>query len=128
MKLSTERRQDLGYAGKAPILLPAGRQANTQSQTTSKFILPQNTRLLRFARNDNINKVKLLVSLRGVPQSGAARRQVKAQTIFKFQISNDNGFISDFVYWVIGDYLEFGVRILGFGSRWAGLGLPHELS
>jgi hypothetical protein len=37
-----------------------------------------------------------------------------------------NGFVSDFGHLVIGDYLEFGIWILGFqcvfGSGYAGLG------
>jgi hypothetical protein len=43
-------------------------------------------------------------------------------------ISNDrNGFVSEFGHLVIGNYLEFGIWILGFrcllGSSYAGIGI-----
>jgi hypothetical protein len=56
----------------------------------------------------------------------------KSQTISKFQFPTANGFVSKFGHLVIGDYLEFGVWILGYqcllGSRYAGLCLLHKLS
>jgi len=38
----------------------------------------------------------------------------KSQTISKFQFRMTNAFVSDFGHLVIGDYLEFGIWILGF--------------
>ena len=50
----------------------------------------------------------------------------KSQTISKFQFRMTNGFVSDFGHLVIGNYLEFGIWILGFqcllGSGCAGVG------
>jgi len=38
----------------------------------------------------------------------------KSQTISKFQFRITSGFVWDFGHLVIGDYLEFGIWILGF--------------
>jgi hypothetical protein len=50
----------------------------------------------------------------------------------EISISNDrNGFVSEFGHLVIGNYLEFGIWILGFqclfSSGYAGLGVGREI-
>jgi hypothetical protein len=58
----------------------------------------------------------------------ATRRQAKSQTISKFQFGMTNGFVSDFGHLMIGNYLEFGIWILGFqclfGAGYSGLHKP----
>jgi hypothetical protein len=44
----------------------------------------------------------------------ASRRQAKSQTISKFQFRMTDALGSDVGHLVIGDYLEFGIWILGF--------------
>jgi hypothetical protein len=41
--------------------------ADSRLQRPKRIVLVQSRRLLRFARNDNISKIKPLVLLRGVP-------------------------------------------------------------
>jgi hypothetical protein len=58
----------------------------------------------------------------------ASRRQAKSQTISKFQFRmTGTGFVLEFGHLVIGNYLEFGIWILGFHCLSAsGYFSPHQ--
>jgi hypothetical protein len=53
----------------------------------------QNRRLLRFARNDNVNKIRTLVSLRGVPRRAGRRGNLDFKLVqyqqVKFQLGQE---------------------------------------